>query len=463
MKSIEVPHVYVIIMILIILATIFTYILPAGQFERYQDDAGRTVVTPGSYQVVPNTPVGPFKALEAIPQGLIEGASIIMIVFVYGGAFGIINGTGAIESGIENSVEFLSKISFIIIPAMMLLFSMLGAFLGIAESTLAFIPLCVTMARSLGYDALVGYAMVGLGNAMGFAAGPMNMWTTGIAQGIAELPLFSGLGVRMFVYAVFLTAGITRVLLYANRIKKNPANSYIYDIEQKMKNNLNEDKGTAIEFSSRKRLTLSCIGIGFAVLIAGIFAQKLTGNGIAAYLILLGIVVGLVDGNSPSKISENFVVGVKNVAMGAIVIGLARAVLVVLTQGNIIDTILNAANNALGHFPTMVCVIMIFFFQFFFNFIVSSGSGQAATTMPLMVPLADLSDITRQTTVLAFQLGDGISNNLWPTSGGMMAGIAMAGIPYEKWLKFVAPLVVFLVIFSCTTLVILNNMGFGPF
>lgn len=217
-KQPKAPHVFVLVLIMIICATLLTYVLPAGSFNRYVDEnTGRTLVESGSYQRVEQTPVSPFSMLESIPKGLVDAASVVSIVLMYGGAFGIINSTKVIECGIASSIEKMRKYSVLIIPVIMVLFSLLGAMLGICESCMAFIPLCIMLAKAMGYDAIVGFAMVMLANIIGFTAGPMNMWTTGVAQGIAELPLFSGMAVRLAVYAVLMAITIAYVLLYPKR------------------------------------------------------------------------------------------------------------------------------------------------------------------------------------------------------------------------------------------------------
>ena len=229
-KQIRAPHVFVLIMIMIICATALTYILPAGTYNRYVDETtGTTLVEDGSYQQIEQTPVDPFKMLQAIPNGLVDATSIVSLVLMYGGAFGIINSTRVIECGIASSIEKMRRFSVLILPVIMILFSLMGAMLGISESCYAFIPLCIMLAKAMDYDAIVGFAIVMLANMIGFTAGPMNMYTTGIAQQIAELPLFSGIGVRIAVYILLMAITIMYVLWYGARIKKDPTRSLMYN------------------------------------------------------------------------------------------------------------------------------------------------------------------------------------------------------------------------------------------
>lgn len=461
-KGFQAPHVFVIVLVLILIAGVMTYVLPAGSYDRYVDEAtGRTLVDKDSYHQMENTPVNLFKMFEAIPSGLIAAADVVSIVFIYGGAFGIINSTGVIECGIASSINGMRKYSFLIIPVVMVLFSLLGAFLGIAESCFAFIPLCILLAKAMGYDAIVGYAMVMLANTLGFTAGPMNMWTTGVAQGIAELPLFSGISVRIIVYFILMILGTGYVLWYANKIKKNPQASLMYDPAAP------EEVGLDLnikpeDFTPRKKVVLFLVCLGFGGLIFGL--TKLgwwSGSTIGGYLLIMSIIVALADGRRPNQIADGFVQGAKNVLMGALVVGFARAILIVLTQGNVVDTVLHMASNLLNGTAPTVAAIGMYIFQFFFNFLVPSGSGQAATTMPLIAPLADLVGVSRQTAVLAFQFGDGFSNMLWPTM--VLASLGIANVPYTKWLKWFIPLVGIVVATCCIILVFCVQFGYGPF
>jgi uncharacterized ion transporter superfamily protein YfcC len=448
---------------LIIVAALLTYVVPAGTYDRYTDEAtGRTLVDGDSYKRVDQTPVNLFGILTAIPDGLIAASSVIFIVFMYGGAFGIINSTEVIECGISSSINTLRKYSVLIIPVLMILFSLLGGFLGIFESTLAFIPLCIALAKAMGYDALVGFAMVIFANLLGFTAGPMNMWTTGIAQGISSLPLFSGLGVRMVIYVIYMVMGIAYVLWYASRIKKDPTASYLYD-----PNNISNDVDFQSnykpeDFTTRKKIVLTLVAIGFGGLIYGLTVLKWwSGSTIGGYLLGMSIIVALVDGKTPNQIAEGFVQGTKNVLMGALAVGFARAILIILTSGNTIDTILYAASSSMGSNSPSISILLIYAFQFFFNFLVPSGSGQAATTMPLIAPLSDMVGVTRQTAVLAFQMGDGFTNLLWPTA--ILAALGIADIPYQKWLKWFLPFTGIFVVACCIILVLCVKLNYGPF
>ena len=462
-KQIRAPHVFVLIMIMIICATALTYILPAGTYNRYVDETtGTTLVEDGSYQQIEQTPVDPFKMLQAIPNGLVDAASIVSLVLMYGGAFGIINSTRVIECGIASSIEKMRRFSVLILPVIMILFSLMGAMLGISESCYAFIPLCIMLAKAMDYDAIVGFAIVMLANMIGFTAGPMNMYTTGIAQQIAELPLFSGIGVRIAVYILLMAITIMHVLWYGARIKKDPTRSLMYNANAAEKEETIESKYSAADFTPRKKLTMAALLLGFCGLIFGIVGLGWwEGSTIGGYLLGMSIVVAAVDGKKPNEIAQGFVDGAKGVLMGALMVGFARAIILILTEGNVIDTVLFYASQIISRTSSSVAAAVIYVFTFFFNFLVPSGSGKAAIVMPLIVPMADMAEITRQTSVLAYQLGDGPTNLFWPTAA--MAPLAMGNIPYSKWFKWYLPLTIVIFVVSIIITVVCAQMGYGPF
>ena len=252
--------------------------------------------------------------LQAIPNGLVDATSIVSLVLMYGGAFGIINSTRVIECGIASSIEKMRRFSVLILPVIMILFSLMGAMLGISESCYAFIPLCIMLAKAMDYDAIVGFAIVMLANMIGFTAGPMNMYTTGIAQQIAELPLFSGIGVRIAVYILLMAITIMYVLWYGARIKKDPTRSLMYNANAAEKEETIESTYSAADFTPRKKLTMAALLLGFCGLIFGIVGLGWwEGSTIGGYLLGMSIVVAAVDGKKPNEIAQGFVDGAKGV------------------------------------------------------------------------------------------------------------------------------------------------------
>ncbi|QSQ08177.1 hypothetical protein H0A61_00497 [Koleobacter methoxysyntrophicus] len=458
----KVPHTYVIIFTVVIVAALCTYIIPAGVYEKVKDpNTGRMVVDPDSFKYVEQTPVKLFDIFKAVPNGMKAAASIIFFIFIVGGAFGMIQGTGAVEAGIGKAVLGLQGKEKFLIPATMFIFSLGGATFGMAEETLVFIPIGVALARALGFDAITGTAMITMGAAAGFCGGFMNPFTVGVAQGIAQLPLFSGIGLRIAAYVVFLVIAMWYVYNYSMKVKRDPEKSYVADLEKENKESLKLDK--IPEFNTRHKLAFLCIAVGFGFIIYGVFKLGWYITEIAALFLAMGIVAGLVGGSDVNKIARDFVEGAKSLTFGALVVGFARAILVVMEQGQIIDTVIHGLAAAISALPAAVSVLGMYVVQIIINFFIPSGSGQAATTMPIMAPLADLVGITRQTAVLAYQYGDGFTNSIIPTSAVLMGYLSIAKIPYERWVRWVAPLMAYWILAGAVFLMISVFINYGPF
>jgi len=462
-RKITVPHSYVLIFILIVIAALATYIVPSGSFDRVLDEAsGRTLVVPGSYHRVENNPVSFLDVFRSIPKGMTDSGWIIFLIFIIGGSFGIITKTGTIEAAIGSGVKYLEGKEKILIPVTIAIFALGGATFGLAESTLIFIPILVALSRALKFDALVGMAIVTFGANAGFSGGAFNIFTTGVAQGIAGLPLFSGLWLRVVTTLVLSIIISIYIIRYAMKIKKDPTNSIVYELEQS--EIATDTQNTEIEvFNLRRKLVLIVVAIGFVFIVYGVTHDWSTGTDLSAIFLIMGIVAGLVYGLKPGEIADAFIDGAKGLIYGALIVGFCRAIVVLLEDGLIIDTIVNALASGIGNFPKVISAMLMLFVESFLDFIIGSGSGKAAATMPIMAPLADMIGLTRQTAVLAYQLGDGISNSLWPTSGVLMAGLSIAKIPYEKWLKFAVPLIILLYVASSIILMIGAAINYGPF
>lgn len=450
----KMPHTYAIIMAILVISVILTYTLPAGQFDREKQD-GQTVVIDGTYRAVESAPVNLFGLFEAIPKGMEAGAAIIFYIFLVGGVFGIIRQTGAIEAGINQLIRRFGQKGHIMIPMTMFVFSIAGATIGMAEETIIFVPIGIMLARALGYDAMTGAAIVSLGAAVGFAGGMLNPFTVGVAQSIAEVPLFSGLGYRTAVYIVFLAVTILYVMNYARKVKHDPARSLVYDLEQRR----SEEAATTISrFSKRHAFVLLVLIGGITLNVIGIFEWGWYLTELTASFLIIGMIAGIVT-LGVNGTFESLIDGAKAVTFGALIVGFARAIVVILEEGRVIDTVIYGLSNAVGHLPTFFAVIGMYAVQLITNFFIPSGSGQAATTMPIMAPLSDLLGIERQVAVLAFQYGDGLTNMIFPTSAHLMAFLAIAGIPYEQWLRFVWKLFAIWIALACAALLLAVTLG----
>ena len=442
----KVPHTYVIIFSMVLIAFIGTYLIPAGQYARVKDPiSGRTVVDPNSFTNIDQTPVKFFSFTEphlftSIHQGMSAGASIIFFIFMVAGAFNMIQGTGAIEVGIRRLAIKLKDRANLIIPVMMAVFAVGGATIGMSEETIVFIPIAIALARALGFDALTGVGMIVIGAAAGFSSGVANLFTVGVAQSIAEVPLYSGAPFRIVILVTFLVLGGLYIMRYAKKVKNQPELSLVEDLE-KVEKGQGVDITNVPAFTTRHILVLVTFVAGMAVMIYGVKVHEWYIQELATIFLMMGIFGSLIGGSSPSKSASDFVAGAKELAFGALIVGCARAILVVMTNGNIIDTVVYSLATGISSFPGGIAALFMYCVQVIINTFIPSGSGQAATTMPIMAPLADLVGLTRQTAVVAFHLGDGITNSIIPTSATLMSVLAISKIPYEKWFKWVLPII----------------------
>ncbi len=454
MEKKKIPHTLIIVSIILIIFLILTWIIPAGEFDR-QDFNGRQVVIPGTYHRVDPKPQGLMEFFTAPIKGMMSASQIIALVLLIGGAFGIVTKTGAINAGLAGVLEATRRnpsIKRFIIPIIMFLFSLAGASFGMAEEVMVFILITIPLAIAMGYDSLTGVAMPFIGAASGFAGAFSNPFTIGIAQGISEIPIFSGWEYRIVVWLVLMTAAIVFVMVYARRIEKNPERSLVYEIDKK-RDLASYHSAEDLALTLKRKLVLVIFLTSIIMLIVGVNLWDWYINEIAGLFVAMALITALVYRLNSNIAVSAFLDGARDMMTAAFVIGLTRGMLIIATDGKIIDTILAGIAGTLGQFPKVVSIQLMFVFQGFLNFFVPSGSGQAALTMPLMAPLADLIGITRQTAVLAFQLGDGLFTNIFPTSGVTMGVLAIANIPYDKWIKFMLPLTIIFLIVGCLLLI----------
>ncbi len=462
LKKMKVPHTYFLLFIIIVIVALGTYVIPAGEFAREVNEAtGRTVVVPGTYARVEQTPVSFFDTIKAIPKGMNEAGQIIFFVFIISGAFGIIQATGTISAGIASTVKRFGARGKLLIPALIFVFSLAGAILGTAEEALPFYPIVISLCLALGFDSITGTAIVLLGAGAGFAGAFLNPFTIGIAQGVAGLPLFSGIALRLVGYVLMLGVTILYILRYATKIQKNPEVSLMYHADQNSDHALNHDEMP--EFTGRHRLILAILVVGLAILVYGVVQLGFYIDELSTMFLIIGILSGVVAGFSGGRIAEEFIKGARELVYGALVIGLARAILVVMTEGQIVDTIIYGLASMVESMPPAISGVGMFVVQTALNILIPSGSGQAAATMPIMAPLADVVGVTRQTAVLAFQFGDGITNVISPTSGYFMAALAIGKIPWDKWVRFFFPLFLLWNLIAIVMVVGAVVINYGPF
>ena len=437
-KRFKVPHTYVIICIIILIMAVLTYVVPAGSYERVKDEVtGRTVVDPDTFQYVDSNPVKPFDLFKDVTLGMQAVSDIIFFMFIISGSFNIIISTGALESGISRVAVKFRNSGIFLIPIVICIFAVFGFTIGMAEETIIFVTLGVMLARALGYDAVVGTAMILLGAACGFTCGALNPFTVGVAQGLAELPIFSGIAFRFFILAVMIVVTSWYIMRYAKKVKDNPELSIVADLE-KQEAHKALDLSELPELTTRHVLVLLALAAGFISIVVGVFNFGWYMDEIATAFLITGLAGGIIGGYGPSTLAEKFVAGAKDIVFGALVVGLARVILLVMQDGLILDTIVHGLSQVVLKLPKGATAMGMYVVQSLINYLIPSGSGQAAATMPIMVPLADVVGMNRQIAVLAFQFGDGFSNLLWPT-GFMVIACAMAKIPLSKYYKWLLP------------------------
>ena len=465
MKTLRLPHTLILIYIMVVLTVVATWIIPGGEYKRVEKD-GRTIPVAGSYQRVENRPQGLGGLFVSPARGFIDAAAIIGIVFIVGGAFSVIQKTGAITAVIHNLTFKFGRnkaLRILLIPVTMLIFSLGGGVWGMCEETMPFILIFVPLALSLGYDTIVGVAIPFVGAAAGFAGAFFNPFTVGIAQGIAGLPLYSGLGYRLIVWAGGTAIAIAVVMRYAARILKDPTKSPTYegDLEKREKFLIGGSVLEKLPVTAAQRRVLVVFVAGFGFMVFGILKYKWYINEIAGVFLAMGIFAGMVGKLKGDELGKSFVEGAKDMVNAALIIGTARAILLVAQDGRILDTILAGMAGAIARFHPILSAELMFVSQCVINFFVHSGTAQAALTIPIMAPLGDLVGLTRQTSVFAFQLAEYI-NPVLPTSGVTMGVLGLAGLKWEKWAKWIVPLLIAWVLFAALTLIPPVLMRWGP-
>ena len=466
-KAFKTPDTTLLIFSMVVIAAIMTWFVPSGSFDKYTMEVEgvgtREVVVPGSFRYLEEQhPQGIGAVLTAPVYGFLDAADIIVFVLIVGGAFSVFTATGAVDAVMKRVVIGAGRsktFEFFIIPLLMIFFSLGGASFGMAEEVIPMILIFVPLSIALGYDSIVGVAIPLVGSGAGFASAPLNPFTVGIAQGIAEIPIFSGLEFRWVVWTITTTVAIAFVMIYAHRIKKDPTRSPVHEIDA-MREEAHLQESLA-PLTTRHRLVLVAFLIGIVTLVVGVLKWGWYINEIAGLFLAIGIVVGILGGLKATEISQGFMAGARDLLATAMIIGLARGILVIMRDGQIIDTVLNGlATSIEGASPTVTAQLM-FFVQTAINFFIPSGSGQAALTMPIMAPLADLVGVTRQTAVLAYQLGDGFTNLIIPTNPVLMGALAVANVPWQKWARWVVGLQVVFFALGLVVLAVAVGIGWG--
>lgn len=458
----RIPHTYIILFSLVVLAAILTWIVPAGEFNRIEQN-GRMIIEPGTYHLVESNHAKPFDIFTAIAKGLQSSSNVIFMILLSSGAFKLINSTGAIENSIGTMLKKVNKMKIpgsLIIILITFLFSCMGLVIG-PEIQIPFTIIGVSIALGLGYDLIVGLGMIVIGGGIGFATGPVCASTVGTADAICGLPLFSGIGLRTINWFFCTLIGALILVRYANRVKKNPNKSYVKDISTEglgFSKSFDEYK---IEKQDKKILVI-LVGL-FVLLIVGPIKWGWYLDEMMSVFVIAAIITAIIARYSVNNAIDIFCKGAGDMIGAAMMVGLGRAIQVIMENGNIMDTVVNALSAPLVNFGPALAAIFMTLVHGVINFVIPSGSGQAAATMPLMFPIGQMIGLTDQTSILAFQVGDGITNLIYPTLGALMAMCGIARVPFGQWVKFAIKVVLGVYVVSWFFLLIAVKINWGPF
>ena len=548
MKKRKVPHTFVIVFFIIVIAAVLTWIIPPGKYIQeavpnletggvdtvmrfhYLDELKDVGPSTGSgtstYKAEPQT----WQVFSAFYKGFVKQANIIVFILIIGGAFWIMNKSKAIDMGIMSFLKFTKRlerwklmrkigVNNVVIILVMLLFSLFGSVFGMSEETIAFALIIIPLAVSMGYDSIVGLCMVYVAAHIGFSGAMLNPFTIGIAQGIACIPLFTGIGYRAVCWAILTVVGIVFVLWYANKVKKNPQSSIMYEDDAYWRKSAEVKEEELERYTPRKawwvfafltavlivfsvlypmttlkignnETTLPLLPIGTAIfvllsvitlrktvhyfvltllfatvyfLVVGVLGYEWYIMEIASLFLVLGIASGLAVDKSASDIAKLFLEGMGDILSAAVIVGLAGGIVIILQDGGIIDTILYGLSKSMGNMGKIASAEIMYAIQTLINIVIPSGSAKAAITMPIMAPFSDLIGISRQATVVAFQFGDGFTNMITPTSGVLMAALGVARIPWEKWVRFIWKFILLLVVLGALLLIPTVTMDLAGF
>lgn len=451
---------FVPLVLMILACAIVSYFVKPGVYDRETVD-GVTRVLADSYHATERTPVSFFNIFRSIPEGLTASANMMFCVMLIGGIVEIYKRTDTVGAAINSVLKTSEKLnSQVIIAVVMVVFFIFGGILGWSEHIIPFVPIIVSLAISLGYDSLVGMAISGFACLISFAVAPFNVYTVGISHTIAELPMFSGWQLRFA--ALFCVWGLSLfwVMRYAKKVKANPSLSLVRDVDT---SSLRIPVDPSLSFDMPKKVSVIALLISILVTIYGILNLSWSYTEMAATFMIGGVVAAVVNRVKLDTAINMILDGCRGAFSGALIIGVARAVQWTMTNGGLVDPLVHGLSNLMRSASAYMSTVGMFIVNFFVNALIPSGSGQATAVMPIMVPLADMLNITRQTAVLAFQFGDGISNTFWFTNGTLLIYLSLGKVPLKSWYKFILPLHGMFVIVQLLFLFIAVKTGYGPF
>ena len=463
----KVPETLVILFTMVVIAQVLTYVVPAGSFERVETADGRLQAVPGSFHLTPDVPaLSPFASLVALPKGFSGAHQIIFFVFFIGGAFAVLRSTGALEAGMGALLRRWGNQPFWLIASCTTLCAVGSSTVGFGEEYYPFVPVLIALTLALGYDRLTAIGIIMIGYGAGFGAATINPFTVLIAQDIAGLQPTSGLWFRVLLFFIFVPIGIHHVWSYAKKVGRDPSASLVADVSVSANLSIpsREDAGAMINQAPMTRIqkmSLAAAGAAMIIVIVGMSIWQWGLNEMQAVFAALTLVIAVIARMSPDRAAIEFGIGAASLTSVALLIGVARAIQVVLDEGGVVDTIVYGISVPIQDLPPAISAVGMFVVQSLANFFIPSGSGQAFVTMPIMAPLSDIVGVERQVAVLAYQFGDGFSNILIPTQYVLIGILAMAGVPYDRWLRFVLPFMLKMFVAGSLALVVAVQIGYS--
>ncbi|MBQ2928924.1 MAG: YfcC family protein [Clostridia bacterium] len=463
-RKFKVPHTFIILLALILFVGILTYFVPAGSYERYYDEeTGRNLVDPTTFTEVEKNPMGVVEYFAAGVDGFVEAGYVIALTFAVGGGFFILEKAGIITGAISMLARKIKNRGIIIIPILMIAFALCDCFVGMCELTMVYVPIILPLMLAMGYDSMTAVATALIGSQIGFTLALANPFTTVIGQKIAGLPIMSGWELRLIAMVIFLAVAIVYICRHATKVKADPMSSSMYEIDLKTRESIDDSVLATATLNTRQKIAGIVAILIFIYMIYGVITMGWDMPQIGAAFLAIGIIGGVIAGMKGEAICAAFLEGSVSVLEGALIIGLSRGIAVIMDNAMITDTIINAMASVLQNIPAVLSAVGMMVAQTIIEFFISSGSGQAVATMPIMAPLSDMLNITRQTAVMACQFGDGLTNILYPVSGYFMATLGLAKVPYEKWVKWFLPLLIIEWVLAIIFMVVAQLIQWGPF
>ncbi|WP_281183685.1 YfcC family protein [Staphylococcus schleiferi] len=453
------PNTFVILFGLLLIVWLLSFLIPSGEFAR---KGAKKEVVANSFEYINQVRLNILDLFMAIPKGMVVTADLIFLVLIMGGAVAVIEKQGTFNAAVSKLVDKTGGNKYVLIITISILFGIIHGFGVSANAVIAFIPLGIILAQKLKLDAIAGVAIVYLGYYVGAVAPIFDPIALGVAQTIAKLPIFSGVMMRVYIFITIMIVTLIYLCRYVNKISKNPDDSFMGE-EKFSSEIMANDAEKEIPFNLKHQLIVLCFFLTIGLFVYGSLQRGWGIQQLSALFLIDGILTAIIGRIKTNEFVSTFMEGAKNILFGALVIGFARGVTVIMEDGKFIDTIVHAVFVPLSHLSPILGAVAMFLFNLIFNLILPSGSGQAAVVMPLMTPLSDVIDVTRQTAVIAFKMGDGITNMITPVSGTLMAVLAVGGVPFGKWFKFAFPLVIYWSIIAIIFVVIAVMTNYGPF